>query len=94
MGDQSHGVHIPRMDATNSWRSADTTSGSGKGKEKIVSSESASKVGSWSSSSDAKTLSKEIVPLERKRRLVCSDGSTVNKLPLSGQQAPKKATAP
>jgi hypothetical protein len=94
MGDQSRGVHIPRTDAVGGRRSADTTSGFGKGKEKIASSGCASKVGSRSASSDAEVSSEEIAPLERKRRLVHSDGSMVGGPPLSGQQAPKKTAAP
>jgi hypothetical protein len=92
--DQSCGMHIPRTDATNNRRSAGVASGPGKGKEKIVSSGSASKMGSWSASSDTETSTEEIAPLERKRRLVHSDGSAVSGLPLSGQQAPKKAATP
>jgi hypothetical protein len=94
MGDQSHGVHIPGTDAADGRRSADTALSSGKGKGKIASSRSASKVGSQSPSSDAEALPKEIASLERKRRLVCGDGSIVGGPPLSGQQPPKKATAP
>jgi hypothetical protein len=93
-GDQFHGVHILGTDAVGSQRSADTTSGSGKGKEKISSSESASKVGSRSPSSDAEVSSEEVTPLQRKKRLVHSDGSTIGGTSLSGHQAPKKAAAP
>jgi hypothetical protein len=82
MGDQSRGVHIPGTDATGSWRSANATSGPDKGKEKVASSEAASKARSWSLSSDTKTSSEEIAPLERKSRLVHSDGSAVDGLPL------------
>jgi hypothetical protein len=89
MGDQSRCVHIPGTDAIGGQRSADTTSSLGKGKEKVVSSRFTSKVRSWSPSSDTKTSSEEIAPLERKRRVVHSDGPTVNGLPLLGQQAPK-----
>jgi hypothetical protein len=42
-GDQFHGVHIFRTDATADRRNADTAMGSGKGKEKIAPSRSASK---------------------------------------------------
>jgi hypothetical protein len=93
-GDQSHGMQMPRIDAAGSWRSADVTSGPRKGKEKAAPSRSASKARSWSLSSHTKTSSEEIAPLERKRRLVHSDGSVINGLPLPWQQDPKKATAP
>jgi hypothetical protein len=63
MGDQSRGVHIPGMDATDGWRTADTTSGSGKGKEKIAPFRSTSKAGPWSPSSDAEASSEVITPL-------------------------------
>jgi hypothetical protein len=63
MGDQSRGVHIPETDAAGIWRSVDTTSGSGKGKEKITLSGSASKVGSQSPPSDVEASSEEIIPL-------------------------------
>jgi hypothetical protein len=94
MGDQSCGVHIPGMNVADGRRNADTTSSFGKEKEKIASSGSASKVSSWSASSDVEASPEEIAPLERKRRLVHSDGSAVGGPPLSGQQAPKKAAAP
>jgi hypothetical protein len=42
-GNQSHGMHMPRIDAAGSWRSADVTSGPRKGKEKAAPSRSASK---------------------------------------------------
>jgi hypothetical protein len=89
MGNQSCGVHIPGMGAAGSRRSADTVLGPSKGKEKIASSGLASKLGSWLASSDNETSSKEIVPVERKRRLVRSDGSSVDGLLLPGQKAPK-----
>jgi hypothetical protein len=94
MSNQSCGVHIPRMDATGGRRCADTTSGSGKGKGKIALSGLASKVGSRSPSSDAKMSFEEIDPLERKRRLVHSDGFAVGGPSLSVQQATKKAVTP
>jgi hypothetical protein len=94
MGDQSCGVHIPEMNVTDGRRNADTTSSFGKEKEKIASSGSASKVSSRSASSGVEASPKEIAPLERKRRLVHSDGSAVGGPPLSGQQALKKAAAP
>jgi hypothetical protein len=62
-GDQSCGVHIPGTDTTDSRRSADTTSGSSKGKVKIASFGSASRVGSRSPSNDAEASSEEIAPL-------------------------------
>jgi hypothetical protein len=76
-GDQSRGVHIPGMVVATDWRSANTAMSSGKGKEKIAPSGSASKVGSRSPSINVEALSKEINPLQRKRRLFPSDGSTV-----------------
>jgi hypothetical protein len=62
-GDQSRGMHILGTDAAGSRRSATTAMGSGKGKERIASSGSPSKVGSLSPSSDAEVSSEEIVPL-------------------------------
>jgi hypothetical protein len=62
-GDQSCGVHIPRTDITGCRRSAETTSSFDKGKEKIVPSRPASKVGSWSPPSDGDASSEEIAPL-------------------------------
>jgi hypothetical protein len=56
------------MDATGGWRSADTTSGSDKGKEKIASFGSAGKVGTQSPSSDVEPSSEEVTPLQRKKR--------------------------
>jgi hypothetical protein len=91
MGDQSCGVQIPGTDAVGDKRSANTTSGPDKGKGKIASSGSAAKAGSRSSSSNIEALSEEIVPLERKRRLVRGDGFAVGGPSLSGQQTPKKA---
>jgi hypothetical protein len=96
-------MRIPGTDAADSRRSADAALGPGKGKEKVAPSRSASKARSWSlsrgtetSSGDiaTETLSEEIAPLERKRRLVHSDGSVVNGLPLPRQQASKKAATP
>jgi hypothetical protein len=72
------------VDAVSSRRSADAASGPDKGKEKVALSGAASKARSLSLSSNTETSSEEIAPLERKRRLVCSDGSTVNRLPLLG----------
>jgi hypothetical protein len=57
--------------------------GSGKGKEKVVPSRSASKVGSRSLSDDAETLSEDDLPLQRRNRLYHSDGSVVGGAPLS-----------
>jgi hypothetical protein len=62
-GDQSCGVNIPGTDAAGGRRSADTTSRSSKGREKITPFGSASRVGSRSPSSDDEALSKEIAPL-------------------------------
>jgi hypothetical protein len=79
-GDQSYGVHIPGTGAVCSRRSADVASGPSKGKEKVAPSRSASKGRSWPTSSNIETSSEEAAPLERKRRLVCSDGSLVDEL--------------
>jgi hypothetical protein len=92
-GDQFRGGHIPRMGAASSGRSADITSVLGKGKEKVAPSRSASTVRSWLASSDTETLSEEAAPLERRRGLDRTDGSSVDELPTLEQQAPKKATA-
>jgi hypothetical protein len=99
MGDQSRSVHIPGAsipgtDAAGARRGAGAASGPDKGKEKIAPSGSASKVNSSSASSDTETSTEEIAFLDRNRRLVRSDGSAVNGLPLLGQQAPKKAATP
>jgi hypothetical protein len=93
-GDQSHSKHIPRTDATGSPMGANTAAGSGKGKEKIAPSGSAPKVGSRSMPSDTEASSEETVPLQSRKRLLCSDGSTIGRPPLMGQQVSKKATAP
>jgi hypothetical protein len=93
MGDQSHGVHSPRMGAIDSRRGADVTSGPGKGKEKVAPYGSASKARSWLASSNIETSSEEAAPVERKMRLTHSDRSSVDGLPLPEQQAPKKAAA-
>jgi hypothetical protein len=87
-------MHIPRMDVVSSWRSADAASGPDMGKEKVVPSGPAHKVGSRIASSDIKTSCEDIVPPVRRMRLVRSDGSSVDGLPLLGQQAPKQALAP
>jgi hypothetical protein len=63
---------------------ADTAKGPGKGKEKMALSRSASRP-----SSDTKTSSEGTISLVKRMRLVCSDGSIVDGVPLSGQQAPK-----
>jgi hypothetical protein len=76
--DQSRGVHIPGTDATGGRRGADATSGSSKGKGKIAPSGLASNVGFRSPSNDIEMSFEEIAPLERKRRLICSDGFTVD----------------
>jgi hypothetical protein len=86
-------VHIPRTGAAGSGRSAHITSVPGKGKEKAAPSGSASKARSWLASSDTETLSEEAAPLERRRRLAQTDGSSVDGLPTLEQQAPKKAAA-
>jgi hypothetical protein len=85
MGDQSCGVHIPGSAAASSRRSGDVASGPDKGKEKAASFGFASKVSSWPASCDTETLSEEVAPLERERRLAHSDGSSVNGLPLPEQ---------
>jgi hypothetical protein len=51
-------------------------------------------VGSQSPSSDVEASSKEITPLQRKKRLVRSYRSAVGGPPLSGQHAPKKVARP
>jgi hypothetical protein len=94
MGNQFCGRHIPRMDVVSSWRSADAASGPNMGNEKVVLSRPAHKVGSRIASSDIKTSCEDIVPPVRRMRLVRSDGSSVDGLPLLGQQAPKQALAP
>jgi hypothetical protein len=84
-GNKSRGVHILGTDVASSRRSADAASGLDKRKEKVAPSESASKVRSQSPSSDVEVSSEEIVPLQRKKRLIHSDGSVVGGPPLSGQ---------
>jgi hypothetical protein len=83
---------ILRADASSGWRSADTTSSSGKGKGKVVSTGSAFKAGSRSPFSDAGASSEQTAPPEKKRRLVCGDRSSVTEPVSQGQQAPSKAT--
>jgi hypothetical protein len=69
-------MHIPKTDAVGGRRSADTTPVASKGKGKIAPSRSAIKADSRSPSSDAEALAEEIAPLQRKRMLIHSDGST------------------
>jgi hypothetical protein len=87
-------VCIPGKDVVDSWRSDDAALGPGRGKENAVPFGSASKARSWSLSGDTETSSEETTPPERKRRLIRSDRSLIDGLPLPGQQAPKKAVAP
>jgi hypothetical protein len=84
MGDQSRGVHIPETGVAGSWRSADITLGPSKGKEKATPSRSTSKARSWSTPSDTEMSPEDTVPRVRRMRLVHSDGSSVDELPLLG----------
>jgi hypothetical protein len=67
------------MDAVVGRGSADTATGSGKGKEKIAPSGLASRA-----SSDTKTSSEDTTLLVRRMRLAHSDGSMADGVPLPG----------
>jgi hypothetical protein len=73
--DPSHGVHILGMGAATSLGSADTATGSDKGKEKIALSELTPRA-----SSDTEMSSEDTTPLVRRMRLACSDGSMTDML--------------
>jgi hypothetical protein len=83
-GDESHGVQIPGMDAANDRHGTHITTGSSKGKGKAM---------PYVGSGD-EVLSVEDIPLQRRRRLLRSDGPVVGGSPLSGEQVPKMATMP
>jgi hypothetical protein len=82
-GDESWGIQIPKTDVANSQGGASTVPGSSKGKGKVASSGSASKVSSRIILSDTEVLSDDDLPLQRRKRLYRSDGSTVGCPPLS-----------
>jgi hypothetical protein len=58
--------------------SAGTTSGFGKGKEKVVTSGSIPKEGSWSPPKDIRASTESTAPSEEKRRLIHSDVSSLS----------------
>jgi hypothetical protein len=82
------------MGAAGSQRSDDVTSDPSKGKEKVVPYRPAPKVGTCTASSDAEMSYEDTIPLVRRMRLVHSDGSSVDGLLLSRQQAPAPQPIP
>jgi hypothetical protein len=71
--DESQGVQIPGTDDADSQRGAGPTSGSGKGKEKVVTPGCTRKAGSRSLPRDTGTLTESSASSEKKRALVHSD---------------------
>jgi hypothetical protein len=72
------------MDATGGQRGIDTSMGPSKGKGKAAASVR---------SGDEVSLDDDI-PLQRRRRLLCSDGSATDGPPLSGERVLEVATTP
>jgi hypothetical protein len=69
-------MQIPGTDAVGGQRSAGTTSGSSKGKEKEATTELAPKAGSRSPYRDVGVSTGPSTSPEKKRRLVCGDKSS------------------
>jgi hypothetical protein len=91
--DTSWAVRIPGTDATDGQGGADTSSNSGKGNGKAVSSGSTPKEGSCSPSRDARASSRQTTPPSKKRRLIRNDGSSIMEPTSQGHQTGSKAAA-
>jgi hypothetical protein len=70
-------MQIPRTDATGGQRGVGTTSGSGKGKENVVTTGPALKVSSRSLSRDIGASTGPSTSQEKKRRLIHGDRSSI-----------------
>jgi hypothetical protein len=89
VGDASRGVQIPRMHDADGKRGVGSTLGSDKGKEKMAMSGSAPNAGSWSPPKDTRASTELAASLEKKRRLVHSNRSSISELTSEREQAPR-----
>jgi hypothetical protein len=89
----SRGLQIRDMDAAGGQAGAGATSGSDKGKEKELLDGPAPKAHSQPPSSDAGASTEQPTPIEKKRRLIHKDGTSVGEPQLVGHQAPCRSAA-